>query len=153
MLNLIFLARSGSKTRACFLINTRTKSHDFVNCMTAQGRSSQIIPRAVQEQGLSHAGKCVWHRQMCLASCGGVRWQRSAESGTGAGSRLQPAWLWLRPQHSDGAAASLLHVPGRRAALPLGSTPLRGAPGMHRSRSLTLQATAWELLACCCSLP
>lgn len=29
--------------------------------VTAPGRSSQIILKAAQERGLSHAGECVWH--------------------------------------------------------------------------------------------
>lgn len=121
LLNLIFLARSGSKTRACFLINTRTKSHDFVNCMTAQGRSSQIIPRAVQEQGLSHAGKC-----LASANVSGI--VRRGE---------MAALCWVRDRGRQQAAACLALAPAaaqwRGCSLPAArpGPPSCAAAGQH----------------------
>lgn len=73
---------------------------------------------------------------MCLASCGGARWQRCAESGIGSDSRApvpagSPAAARRRAPASPPRQAQLATGCG---ALPeLGNAPLCRAPRMHGS--------------------
>lgn len=98
-----------------------------VNYMTAAGRSSQVILKAAQEQGLSHAGKCVWHHAV----------GRDGSSVLSQGScRIAgpPAWPALRLQPSDKLQPPRAQLATGCRALPgLGNGPLCRAPAMHRS--------------------
>lgn len=111
--------------------------------MTAPGRSSQIISKAAQEQGLSHAGKCVWHHA--------VGWDGSAVLSQGSCQIAgPPAWPALRLQRSD-----KLQPPHRTrrswppAAELCRSWAMRHSAGPQRRTDrvvLTLHTTIWEPL-------
>lgn len=113
--------------------------------VTAPGRSSQIILKAAQERGLSHAGECVWHHA--------AGWDGSAVLSQGSGRIAgPPSRLALRLQHGD-----KLQPPHRArrswppAAELCRSWATRHSAGPHGCTDrvvMTSRTAAWEPLAC-----